>query len=244
MNYLKISSFSLVLIILFGFACNNSPKSGNLTLVNKFKINVPEPSGLTFDASQNYLIMVSDNNSGIYKTDLEGNVVNFSELSEIDLEAITIINDSAYAIASEKTNEIVIVDTNFIAINTLKTGIMGKENSGFEGISYIPTENVLLVANEKSPTDIYKISLSGEILSTHKIPFAEDISGLFYDYVRSQIWILSEESATLFCCNMNFEIVITYDIPDEQIEGITINGNDLYLVSDKNETLFHYKIAE
>jgi hypothetical protein len=43
---------------------------------------------------------------------------------------------------------------------------------------------------------------------------------------------------------MNFEVVITYDIPDNQIEGITINGNDLYLVSDKSETLYHYKIAE
>lgn len=244
MKYIKLSVVLLLLIILSASSGEDEIKSGKLSLVKKIKLQIPEPSGLTVDNSKKHLIMVSDNNSKIYKTDLSGNIINERFIIKADLEGVTFINDTAYAVVSERTREIIIIDNKFNLVNIIKTGISGKKNKGFEGITFIESENIFIVANEKNPTEIFKISQNGKVLSKHKITFAKDLSGLFYDSEKNEIWILSEESTSVFKCDMNFKIITTYKIPDDQLEGIAIINDNMFLVSDKSETLYHFRITE
>lgn len=244
MKYIKGSTILFLFIILLASTGEEEIRSGKLSLIKKIKLQIPEPSGLTFDVSKKHLLIVSDNNGKIYKTDLSGKIVNEKIIINADIEGVTIINDTTYAVISERAREIIIIDNKYKVLNIIKTGISGKDNKGFEGIAFIESENIFIVANEKSPTEIYKISLSGELISKREIKFAKDLSGLFYDSDRNEVWILSEESAIVYRCDMNFKIITTYKIPNDQLEGITITKNDMFLVSDKSEILYHFKITE
>lgn len=244
MKYIKVSGLCLLVFFLFAFGTTGGNNSSKLSLVKKYKLNVPEPSGLSFDSSKKFLLMVSDNNGKLYKSDLQGIIISKKKIIDSDLEGITIINDSSFAVISERTRKIIFLDKEYNILNIINTGLKGSENKGFEGIAFIPTENILLIANEQNPTSIYKFSLAGKFISEHPIPFAKDISGLFYDSTRNSIWILSEKSSMVFRCNLNFQIIENYEIPDKQFEGIVIDNDNMFLVSDKTETLYHYKIIE
>lgn len=61
-------------------------------------------------------------------------------------------------------------------------------------MTWIPTKNTFLVANEKKPTLISSLSEDGEILFISYPNFAEDISDLAYDEKLNKLWVLSDKS--------------------------------------------------
>ena len=233
----------LFLIALAGCVNNPNPYSKDLTLLGKYSLDCPEPSGLSFDINNN-LIMVSDNNGKIYVTDQKGITLEQYFIFGGDFEGVTFINDTSYVVIEERNRELIFLNKSFDTTKTINTGINGIANDGFEGITFISSENYFLVANEKNPVAIYQISPDGNVILEHIISFAKDISGLFYDSETDLIWILSEQSKSMFKCDRSFNVIKTYEIPDDKIEGIVINEKNLFLVSDKSNLLYHFKIKD
>ena len=221
---------------------NLTPGTNNLSLINIFQLNIPEPSGLTFDNNKKNLIIVSDNSGKFYKTNLQGVISEENKIIDGDMEGVTIINDSVFAAVLERKREIITFNKSGKILDDIKTGLTGIPNNGFEGIIFLPSENIFLIANQKNPTSLYKITLDGKVLLEQKISFATELSGLYYDEIRNAIWILSAGSNTVFRSDLNFQVISKYNIPDVKLEGIAVDNNDMYLVSDKNSTLYHYKI--
>jgi len=91
----------LFLISLVGCVNNPNPYSKDLTLLGKYSLDCPEPSGLSFDTNNN-LIMVSDNIGKIYVTDQKGITLEQYFIFGGDFEGVTFINDTSYVVIEER----------------------------------------------------------------------------------------------------------------------------------------------
>ncbi|MEA1972169.1 MAG: SdiA-regulated domain-containing protein, partial [Candidatus Cloacimonadota bacterium] len=83
-----------LIILLYLIGCNLSesaepnPPIYSLIYESNIEIDVPEPSGLTYDSNTNTLWTVSDHSGKIYQLDLNGNVLQILPFVGEDLEGI------------------------------------------------------------------------------------------------------------------------------------------------------------
>jgi len=225
-------------------SCSNTtePETNNLIISDYVELPIFEPSALTFSANESVLWAAGDRIGEVYMMSTSGQILLNFDIGEEDIEGITAVNDTLLAAAVEYNRTIILFNTNGKILDTLRTGISGIINNGFEGITYYPPENVFVVVNQKNPTVIFKISLDGEVQSITQVNFPLDMKGIDYDETRGHFWILSDVGRTIFECNQNFEVLHEYRTPSENLEGIAVKGNDIYAVSDFAETLYHFKI--
>ncbi len=237
--------FMLFILLISFSSCSDSPSPSlpqNLVQVNSFQLNISDPSGLSFHVDLEWFWTVSDKNHRVYLITQNGEILKELNIEAEDLEGITQIDEHRIAVVLEEKREVLIIDEFGEIQNRFETGITGTLNDGFEGITYLPDEDLLLIVNEKNPTFIMKIDLTGKIISSETLSLAKDFSGLFYDRDKKEIWILSEESNLIFRCNTNYEILNSYSIPDEKFEGIAIKDEIIYMVSEITGQLTQFKI--
>lgn len=246
---MKKSIIVLVIVLLITiFICyaNNSYKNNLevLTPIRQIDLSVPEPSGLEYDSRENILLTVSDETSRIYKMDLEGNVLKEIKVNGIDLEGITKPNDSTLATILERARTVVFLDTSGVESGRIELNLKGEPNKGLEGITYNPKNSHYYVLNEKKPRLLMEIDSDNNIIKKNKLEFASDFSGIYFDSRTETLWILSDESETIFKCDENGTLIKEYQINIEQAEGIAINYEDslLYVISDPLEKLFIFKL--
>lgn len=236
--------FPAVIMLTF---CNDGKKSNNFNTL-KFSIAevipVPEPSGLALSWDEKYFWVVSDENSRVYLLDSWGRLVKSFKVKGDDLEGVTVIDDSTIAVVLERTREIVILDTSGTELKRIKLNLEGELNMGLEGITYDREGKRYYVLNEKKPRLLITLDENLEELSRDTLNFSKDLSGIHYDSVDNILWILSDESQSIYKTDLSGNMIEEFRIKITQPEGITLNKarTKLYVVSDKTESLYVFKL--
>ena len=213
-----------------------------LELKASYKIEIPEPSGLSLAFSENELFTVSDKTGKIYKISFEGKLIDEIKSPGIDLEGITINkNENQIFCVEEKTNKIILLNEKGEFLQDFNLPKIGeKRNSGPEGITFSPTNNMFYILHEKNPGLLIEWSLTMGIINETKLYFAKDYSGISYSEKSNSLWIISDDSETLTKCSLSGTPIKTYKLPIKQAEGIAINSDEteVYVVSDIEEKLY------
>jgi len=223
--------------LLFLFSCNSTKSQSDLTLLNSYRLNILEPSGLT--AKDNHLYIVSDYNGMIYKTTLSGKIVDKIQTPTTDNEGVCFNKDGNLVVVNETKRKLVEVDSK--GEEKAKFKVKGKQkhkNSGLEGICFDASQNDYIVVNEKSPKHLLRLSSKGKIKEEISLKFSEDLSGICFDENSSSLWIVSDESQLLMNVSLEGKLLKKYKIPVFKAEGVTIVNNSIYIVSDAENKLY------
>lgn len=220
-------------------------KPSRLTLISKYKLDIPEPSALSLNADTNSLWTVSDNNSTVYLISLTGKILSsFILTNALDLEGIEFVNDSTLAVVSEFSDELIICSPQGVERNRYKISSKQFDNQGLEGVAFKKDSGSFCVINEKNPSLL--IELTDNFLETRRteITSMSDISDIYYDNTEKITWLLSDEDQAVF--RFNSEGVLIEELPLDvaQPEGLAYDkqNNFVYVVSDKTSELFVYKL--
>lgn len=218
---------------------------GTLELVDSFSIDVPEPSGLCFGPNGNTLLTVSDHTNQVYELDKVGKVIRTLEYTGKDLEGVTYNHkENIIAIAEEADREITLLDYGSgNKIDTYKIDIpFGSDNSGLEGISFNTNNNMYYILNETNPDLMVIWNPVYGIISEINLDFAADYSGIFVDELHSLLWIVSDQSRSIYKCDYNAKVLMEFRLDEVKFEGIVVEGDTIYLVNDASAELFVYQI--
>jgi len=213
-------------------------KNDNLKIINEYKVNIPEPSDLAFSVDKKSLWTVSDENSTVYLISLKGKIKKSFTVNTEDLEGIAVLNESTIAVVSERSNEIILLNTDGKEISRHNLGFRKKGNVGLEGIAV--NNNHIFVVKEKKPRVLIELDKKFNELKRKEITFASDLSGLDYVQDTNDLWIISDESKLIAKCSPDGTLKEIFNVDITQIEGIAVDtkSNKIYVVSDKEEKLY------
>lgn len=213
----------------------------DLQLIKTVQLAISEPSGITvFDE---FLYIVSDENGTIYKTTLYGKVLKKIKTNCTDLEGVTYNPiDESLVVVDEAKRKIIAFDLkgNQFAKNNIK-GKQNYKNSGLEGVCFDTSKNKMYAINEKMPKQLLELNLKGEILDAHKLDFSKDVSGICYDEINDNLWVISDESKAIYTINKKGKLFKKYKTGIEKMEGIVIYKQKIYVVSDDLNKLYIFK---
>lgn len=252
-KFINIMFISIILITLID-SCKkddgvNIPvvDAGKLEKISEFDLDITEPSGLSFGPMQTTLLIVSDNTNKVYETDLQGNVIRELAFEGFDLEGVTFNEEEQIiAVVEERKHQIVLLNypegeeqERF----DITTG-GNTDNKGLEGISYNSVNNAYYIVNEDVPGELIVWNKQFNNISTTELHFASDYSAIYVDTKNALLWIVSDESQSLYKCDYNAKVLKEYPLPDTKFEGITVDVDQqlVYLVNDKTFKLFVFKI--
>jgi len=211
-----------------------------LTVLKEVKLNIQEPSGITF--YNNHLYIASDYNGLVYKTTLEGKVVEKIATDFTDLEGVAVNDNGQIHVVNENKRTFVRLKPSGETGKKYKIkGSQKKNNSGLEGVCFSEKEDCFFIVNESSPTEVLKVSKKGKELNTFKVDFANDLSGICFDNKTGNLWLVSDESQKIYEISIEGNLFKSYSIPVHKPEGIVINNNKIYIVSDSENKLFVFK---
>ncbi len=235
-----------ILISLGLFAASLPAKTlPKLKLIKSLTINIPEPSGLSFSMDQQSLWSVSDQNGMAYSLSFDGKILSQIKTGGKDLEGIVSHDDlNGACLVEERAREIVCYDQSWKVLKRKKIAFKGASNSGFEGITYNPSNRHFYIVNEKSPAVIIELNNDLEMLQTYKFDKALDLSDIFFDNHQQKFWIISHESQAVFETDLNFQIINQFMIPEVvQGEGISVDSINrrIFIVSDKDSKFFTFE---
>ncbi len=206
-----------------------------------FNLSIIEPSDLTFTVGKNTFLTVSDNTGKVYEISRSGDLISTLDFTGIDLEGICVdtLTGDVY-VAQERLSQIVHLSPTGVIKETLTlTGyITADANSNFEGVS--KNGDTLYIVKEKNPGLLIKYNLATKNWTSTTLTFALDYSAITYDAVDKTLWIMSDESHTLFHCNLNGKALTKQSISVLQPEGIVIDhkANCAWVVGDSDKKLF------
>lgn len=245
---LKIKNIDVILSIVFilfvSCSKNNEvfPVNNGLELINSYKINVLEPSGLAINNDGTILYTVSDSTNKIYKLSTAGDVLQTFEYAGNDLEGISVFTNTKLLVVEERTKEVVEYD--------IETGNFTKHkidyknttaNSGLEGVAYNFNDGTIFILNEKDPGLLIRLNPNYTIKTSTTLNFASDYSGIFHESATDNLWIVSDQSRTINKCNLEGNLIKSYPINVIKAEGIAISNDKIYIVSDAEAKLYIYK---
>jgi len=210
---------------------------GSLNLVNTYQLDIIEPSGLSFGPDGQTLLIVSDNVNMIYETNFEGEIIRTLNYVGADLEGVVYNPDeNIIAVAEERLREIVIVD--YELGNELSRYHIDVENNndnkGLEGLSYNLNNKAYYIVNEDLPGELIVWNPKYDIIEKSELNFAIDYSAIFVDHNNSLLWILSDESQTLYMCDYKANVLMEFLLPKTKYEGVIVNYDLMkaYFVND------------
>ena len=233
---IHIFIFSMV----FSSCFLNTTSQNALKPLKSIKLNIIEPSGVSF--YNNHLYIVSDYNGLVYKTDLNGEILEKIQVSYTNNEGVCFNSKGNLVVVNEPKRRLIEIDSTLK--KEKKFRIKGKQkhnNSGLEGVCFVPMEDSYFIVNEKSPKQILKVSKKGKIKKEIRIKFADDLSGICFDKDLNSLWIVSDESRTIMNVSLSGKLLKSYPIPVLKAEGITIKGNQIFIVSDQENSLYIFE---
>ncbi|WP_111708995.1 SdiA-regulated domain-containing protein [Lutibacter citreus] len=229
----------LFFLTLSFYSCKVVPQK-KLIALNIVKLNIQEPSGLTF--YENHLYIPSDYNGVVYKTSLNGKVIEKIPTDFTDLEGVAVNEKGDIFVLNEKKRTFIKIKPNGETDKKYKIkGNQKKNNSGLEGVCYFEKEDCFFIVNESSPREVLKVSTKGKEKDSFKIDFANDLSGICFDVETNNLWLVSDESQKIYEISINGELINTFPIPVHKAEGIVIHNNKIYIVSDSENKLYIFK---
>jgi uncharacterized protein YjiK len=221
---------------------DNSKGDGHsikLHLQDRHKIDVDEPSDLAINPADGKLYTVSDRHSKVYRLSHDGDVKDEIDVEGTDIEAIAFDADGRLYIGDESTGKIWRLDDDGNRKESIE--VVDDNNSGIEGLAF-DDDGHLWVAKEKDPARIYELDTDGGQLDKEKIDFAKDLSALTFDPVDGKLYALSDQERTLFRLDKDLGVDKAWKLPIDHPEGIAIDGDTLYVVSDAEERLYVFDI--
>ena len=226
---------------------NNDPilETPLFELINKYSIDVDEPSGLDFALDNMSLWTVSDKRSKIYKIDLTGKILKEISIPGTNLEGITIdLNGETLWVVQETLGEILQVDTLGTEIQRIIIPAVRDGSGGLEGITLNSTNNHLFLLKEKDPSVLIELDTEFETILFKRISTAQDYSGMDYNEIENELWLVSDQNKKVYRYDLNGTVLDSYPINVDKAEGIAFdNANNLiYLVSDSSDSLFVYRL--
>ncbi|SDX68791.1 Uncharacterized protein YjiK [Lutibacter oricola] len=223
-------------IIITGCISNTNSQT-NLKLEKVYKLNISEPSGITF--YNNHLYIVSDSKKRVYKTNLQGKTIQKIKTYVADNEGVCFNDEGNLVVANESKRRLIEIDLEGKVQRSIK--IKGKQknkNSGLEGVCFVSSEKAYFLLNEKSPKQLLKISSKGKIKEEIKINFCDDLSGICFDEKSNSLWIVSDESQVLMNISLKGKLIKKHKIPVLKAEGVTVVKNKIYIVSDAEGKMY------
>jgi len=245
---MKSKQISFILLIILIISGCNKEKTGdsikNLSFSIAEELPVPEPSGLDMTFDEKGFWVVSDENSTIYLIDSWGREVKSFKVEGSDVEGITVIDEDKLAVVLERSREVVILDTSGVELKRVKINVEGELNSGLEGITYDSTGKRFYLLNEKKPRLLLTLDENLIELRRDTLNFSKDVSGIFFDDQKNILWIVSDESESIYKTDFTGKPFDEFKIKIAQPEGITLNKKrtKLYIVSDNTNSLYVFNL--
>lgn len=248
---------ALIIVLLFILldACQKEKETipklevpvGSLSLVDSYQLDIPEPSGLSFGPDAKTLLIVSDNANMVYETDLQGEIIRTLSYVGADLEGVVYNPDeNIVAVAEERKREVVLLDYengNEAARYPINVAV-SIDNKGLEGLSYNLNNKAYYIVNEDLPGELIVWSPLYDIIDKTELNFAGDYAAIFVDNVNSLLWIVSDESQTLYKCDYKANVLQEFILPETKYEGIIVDVEimKVFLVNDATSRLDVFKI--
>ena len=218
-------------------------KIGTLQLLETHPLSIREPSGLTINESGTALWVVTNNPDSVFQLDLKGNPVKTLDFVGEDLEGIEYDpSDKTLWVVEENRREIVHLDLQGKVLSRHPLGLVGKKNSGLEGIC-LDDQGRMFALNEKNPGLFLELKADLSIAGQHPLDFAKDYSGLAYNREAKSFWIVSDQEQKLYLWSTRSGVLDEYPLPFPKAEGIAIDAaaNRIYIVSDSENSLYVYQ---
>ncbi|MCH8495000.1 MAG: SdiA-regulated domain-containing protein [Balneolales bacterium] len=223
-----------------------------LRLIDEVSLPISDPSGLTLHANEGQLWTVSDAQGGhIYRISTDGTVLSTLFYSGEDMEGITYdATTNTLWILEERRREMVQLNMLGQVLRRVSVDIgQINENDGPEGIALNTLTGHFWVANEKNPRVILELNSDFEIIKNTPINFTgsfevTDISGLFHEPTRDELWILSDESQRIVVTDSDLYPIRSYDLDILKPEGIAVDlpNRRVYIVSDEIDALYTFEL--
>jgi uncharacterized protein YjiK len=239
----------ILLFFCFFVGCNRSnPKETDtgdgsvisLSYLSKTKIDVPEPSGLFFNRKTNTLFSISDQTGKVYELGLDGTVIKSVSLYMTDMEGVSFTrNCDTMVVVEEGKKAVNRFDLNFNHLSSFVLGYSSPINNGPEGITINPNNSHFFIVNEKEPRLFQELDNSGSVIQSKELTFADDLSDICYDSKLNCLWILSDESASVYKTDLTGTLIKQWKLPITNPEGIAVSEDDkMYIVSDSEGTFY------
>lgn len=234
----------IVWIVLIGASsCIPKSISRDEAILEFIGLTIKEPSGLSYSADRQSLLVVSDRGT-IFNIEFDGSVRKQYPLVFDDLEGIFVdASDNSIYVVEEQKGQIVAISPEGTILST--TDILdSNDNSGLEGITYDASRDIFYLLKEKNNGLLIKYSFKDKTIQKIDLDFASDYSGIFYNDVTDNLWILSQESQTLNKCDINGKLKTSFFYPITGMEGIVVNDaeTEALVVSDPQNSLIRLQI--
>jgi len=220
----------------------NSEDYQLLNLISQYPVDIPGISDLSKFKNGNEFLTVSDTLGKVYVISFTGDVLRTLNYAGDDLEGVTYVPiDSTIFVVEEKNKEIVKLDTNGNEILRFPFEVNNIfKKHGPEGISFNPANEHLYVVNEKFPSLLIEMTISGEVVDSNELTFAIDYSAVYYDPLDSSLWILSEESQILAKCDLSGNLVKKYRTGINKGEGLVVDSEHarIYIISEQISVVY------
>ena len=237
-----------ITIIAVLFSCNKTESSIEkpiLELVNKYAIDIDEPSGLDLSLDNMSLWTVCDKYGKIHQLDLTGQILKEISIPGNGFEGITLdLDGQSFWIAQESQGELLQIDTLGNEIQTFAITNVRSASGGLEGITINSTNNHLFLLKEKDPGVLIELNVDLETMMFKRIYFAQDFSGMDYAELTDELWIVSDQEKKVYRCDLNGNVLMSFPINVDKAEGIAVDSenNLIYIVSDSADILYIYRL--
>jgi uncharacterized protein YjiK len=240
-----ITVFAVSLLFIIGCSRSNPQVNDtnntviSLSYLSKTTIEVPEPSGLFYNKVTNSLFSVSDETGKVYELNLDGTLKKSVSLFMNDMEGISFTkNCDTFAIVEEGKKMVNRFDANYNHLSSFLLTYTSPSNNGPEGITINPNNSHFFIVNEKEPRLFLELDNSGKEIQSKELTFASDLSDICYDSKLNCLWILSDESESVFKTDLNGNLIKQWKLPITNPEGIAVTDDKLYIVSDSEGTFY------
>ncbi|MFK5855202.1 MAG: SdiA-regulated domain-containing protein [Bacteroidota bacterium] len=241
---------TIIILFVFLAACQKEKvdvpivevPEGSLKLISSYQLDILEPSGISFGPDGQTLLIVSDNANMVYETNLEGEIIRTLNYVGADLEGVVYNPDeNIVALAEERLREIVLLDYevgNEIGRYPINVE-NNNDNKGLEGLSYNLNNKAYYIVNEDLPGELIVWNPKFGIIEKKELHFAIDYSAIFVDDLNSILWILSDDSQTMYKCDYKANVLMEFILPRTKYEGLIVDVDLMkaYYVNDATAKL-------
>jgi len=245
-----VSWFFMILLVLAGCSPGDDLNDtvGQLTEIARYSLDFGDPSGLALDPDHEHLWSVNDKpGGGIYKIDMQGEIVKHIPMDSDDLEGIIVDpRDSTLWVAEERLRELVNISREGEELNRVFLDISGEiPNDGLEGITVNPNNNHFFVVNERNPRLLIELNPEMEIINKTEINFSGafemgDLSAISYNNEEDTLWILSDRSEKIVVTSLSGEPKRVYLTGVNDGEGLAVWPEQrlVFVCSDEDSELY------
>ncbi|RLB51081.1 MAG: hypothetical protein DRJ42_17520 [Deltaproteobacteria bacterium] len=209
-----------------------------LTVLERYDLDIDEASGLAYHPEENALYVVSDEKGRVLRVALEdfsSEKIRLEGAKKRDCEGIAISPDQDELwVAAEQKRRILRFGLDGSARGKVNLDLSGHKNAGLEGLAVDPSTRRVYAVHERKPRLLLTYDDSFHELDRTPIDDVDDLSGVAA--CDGVVWIVSDASQALL------RLVPTEDgwqndgrwlLEGTKAEGIAVVGDRIYIAYDE-----------